>query len=81
MKTEIYLYNSLTRKKEKFVPVHNDRVGIYVCGPTVYNHSHIGHGKSYVSFDTIVRFFRFVGYKVLYVQNITDVGHLTDNAD
>ncbi len=81
MKTEIYLFNSLTRQKEKFFPVAEGRVGIYVCGPTVYNHSHIGHGKSYVSFDAIVRFFRFVGYKVLYVQNITDVGHLTDNAD
>ena len=81
MKTEIYLHNSLSRQKEKFVPLNEGRVGIYVCGPTVYNHSHIGHGKSYVSFDAIVRFLRFVGYKVLYVQNITDVGHLTDNAD
>ncbi|MCL4538918.1 MAG: cysteine--tRNA ligase [Bacteroidetes bacterium] len=81
MNTEIFLYNSLTRRKEKFTPIQPDRVGIYVCGPTVYNHSHIGHGKSYVSFDVIVRFLRFVGYKVLYVQNITDVGHLTDNAD
>lgn len=81
MKTDIYLYNSLTRQKEKFVPVTEGRVGIYVCGPTVYNHSHIGHGKSYVSFDAVVRFLRFVGYRVLYVQNITDVGHLTDNAD
>ncbi len=81
MKTDIYLYNSLTRQKEKFVPVEEGKVGIYVCGPTVYNHSHIGHGKSYVSFDAIVRFFRFVGYRVLYIQNITDVGHLTDNAD
>lgn len=81
MKTDIYLYNSLTRRKEQFVPITEGRVGIYVCGPTVYNHSHIGHGKSYVSFDAIVRFLRFVGYKVLYVQNITDVGHLTDNAD
>ena len=81
MKSEIYLFNTLSRQKEKFVPVRNDRVGIYVCGPTVYNHSHIGHAKSYVSFDVIVRYFRFVGYKVLYVQNITDVGHLTDNAD
>ncbi len=81
MKTDIYLYNSLSRQKEKFVPTEEGKLGIYVCGPTVYNHSHIGHGKSYVSFDAIVRFFRFVGYKVLYVQNITDVGHLTDNAD
>ncbi len=81
MKTEIFIHNSLTRQKEKFTPVREGHVGIYVCGPTVYNHSHIGHGKSYVSFDVIVRFLRFVGYKVLYVQNITDVGHLTDNAD
>ncbi|HUI29206.1 MAG TPA: cysteine--tRNA ligase [Candidatus Acidoferrales bacterium] len=81
MTTDIYLYNTLTRQKEKFVPLEKDRVGIYVCGPTVYNDSHIGHAKSYVSFDVIVRFLRFLGYKVTYVQNITDVGHLTDNAD
>jgi len=54
---------------------------VYVCGPTVYSHSHIGHAKSYVSFDVIVRYLRYLGYKVLYVQNITDVGHLTDDAD
>ncbi len=81
MTTDIIFHNTLTRQKEKFVPLEKDRVGIYVCGPTVYNHSHIGHAKSYVSFDVIVRFLRFVGYKVTYVQNITDVGHLTDNAD
>ena len=81
MITAISLYNTLTRQKEKFVPLERDRVGIYVCGPTVYNDSHIGHAKSYVSFDVMVRFLRFAGYKVTYVQNITDVGHLTDNAD
>lgn len=54
---------------------------MYVCGPTVYGHSHLGHAKSYVSFDVIVRYLRFLGYRVLYVQNITDVGHLTDDAD
>ena len=54
---------------------------MYVCGPTVYDHPHIGHAKSYVSFDVIVRYLRYLGYKVRYVQNITDVGHLTDNAD
>ena len=81
MTPDIFLYNTLTRQKEKFVPLEKDRVGIYVCGPTVYNHSHIGHAKSYVSFDVIVRFLRFAGYKVTYVQNITDVGHLTDNSD
>lgn len=54
---------------------------MYVCGPTVYSHSHIGHGKSYVTFDIIVRYLRFIGYKVLYVQNITDVGHLLDSGE
>ena len=54
---------------------------MYVCGPTVYGHSHVGHAKSYISFDVIVRYLRYLGYKVLYVQNITDVGHLTDDAD
>lgn len=75
------IYNTLTRKKEEFKPIQEGRVGIYVCGPTVYGHSHIGHAKSYVSFDVIVRYLRYLGYKVLYVQNITDVGHLTDDAD
>ncbi|UJS21812.1 MAG: cysteine--tRNA ligase [Candidatus Brocadia sp.] len=74
-------YNSLTKKKEVFTPVHEGLVNMYVCGPTVYDHPHIGHAKSYVSFDVIVRYLRYLGYKVRYVQNITDVGHLTDNAD
>ena len=75
------LYNSLTRKTEEFKPVNEGRVGIYVCGPTVYGHAHLGHAKSYVSFDILVRYLRYLGYNVTYVQNITDVGHLTDNAD
>jgi len=75
------LYNSLTRKKEEFKPLHEGRVGIYVCGPTVYGHAHLGHAKSYVSFDVLVRYLRYLGYSVTYVQNITDVGHLTDDAD
>jgi cysteinyl-tRNA synthetase len=75
------LTNTLTRRKEEFSPLVDGQVGIYVCGPTVYGHSHIGHAKSYVSFDVIVRYLRFLGYRVLYVQNITDVGHLTDDAD
>jgi cysteinyl-tRNA synthetase len=77
----LHVYNTLTRKKEKFQPVHEGSVGIYVCGPTVYGDSHIGHAKSYVSFDIIVRYLRYLGYSVLYVQNITDVGHLSDDAD
>jgi len=75
------IYNTLTKKKEVFTPFEEGRVGIYVCGPTVYDHPHIGHAKSYVSFDVIVRYLRYLDYKVRYVQNITDVGHLTDNAD
>jgi cysteinyl-tRNA synthetase len=75
------IYNTLTRTKEEFKPIHEGFVGMYVCGPTVYSHSHIGHAKSYISFDVIVRYLRYLGFKVLYIQNITDVGHLTDDAD
>ena len=77
----LQLYNSLTRRKEEFKPLAKGRVGIYVCGPTVYGHAHLGHAKSYVSFDILVRYLRYLGYSVTYVQNITDVGHLTDDAD
>lgn len=70
------LYNTLTRQKEELKPLHEGHIGMYVCGPTVYGHSHIGHAKSYVSFDVIVRYLRYHGYKVTYIQNITDVGHL-----
>jgi cysteinyl-tRNA synthetase len=77
----LQLYNSLTRRLEEFKPVNEGRVGIYVCGPTVYGHAHLGHAKSYVSFDILVRYLRYLGYNVTYVQNITDVGHLTDDAD
>jgi cysteinyl-tRNA synthetase len=75
------IYNTLTRTKEEFTPIVTGNVGIYVCGPTVYGHSHVGHAKSYVSFDVIVRYLRLLGNTVRYVQNITDVGHLTDDAD
>jgi cysteinyl-tRNA synthetase len=77
----LQVYNTLTRTKELFAPIHGNAVGMYVCGPTVYGHSHLGHAKSYISFDVIVRYLRHAGYTVLYVQNITDVGHLTDDAD
>jgi len=77
----LQLYNSLTRRKEEFEPLEKGRVGMYVCGPTVYGHAHLGHAKSYVSFDVLVRYLRYLGYSVTYVQNITDVGHLTDDAD
>jgi len=72
----LQLYNSLTRRKEEFKPLKKGKVGIYVCGPTVYGHAHLGHAKSYVSFDVLIRYLRYLGYNVTYVQNITDVGHL-----
>src|SRR5680860_1328868 len=75
------LYNSLSRRKEEFVPVKEGQAGVYVCGPTVYGHAHLGHAKSYVSFDVLVRYLRYLGFTTTYVQNITDVGHLTDDAD
>jgi cysteinyl-tRNA synthetase len=75
------VYNFLTRRKEEFKPIHKDFVSIYVCGPTIYDHSHIGHAKPYVSFDTVVRYFHYLGYEVRYVQNITDVGHLLDSGE
>ena len=77
----LLVYNSMTRQKEEFVPIIPGYVGMYVCGPTVYSHSHVGHAKSYVSFDVVARYLRYLDYKVLYIQNITDVGHLTDDAD
>ncbi|MGD8452779.1 MAG: cysteine--tRNA ligase [Phycisphaerae bacterium] len=75
------VFNTLGRKLEEFQPLNPPKVGVYVCGPTVYGHSHLGHAKSYVGFDAIIRWLRFSGYEVTYVQNITDVGHLTDDAD
>src|SRR5574341_719579 len=77
----LVVYNTLSRKKEEFVPLVEGRVHMYVCGPTVYDHAHIGHAKTYVAFDVIVRFLRYCGYKVRYVQNITDVGHILDTGE
>ena len=79
----LQLYNSLTRRTEEFKPLQEGRVGIYVCGPTVYGHAHLGHAKSYVSFDVLARYLRYEhrDWITTYVQNITDVGHLTDDAD
>jgi cysteinyl-tRNA synthetase len=81
MQNELKLYNTLSRKKEVFKPQDPPHVGMYVCGPTVYGYPHLGHAKSYVSFDIIYRWLKYLGYDVRYVQNITDVGHLTDDAD
>ena len=75
------IYNSLTKNKEEFIPIHKNFVGMYVCGPTVYGPPHVGHARSYVNFDVVYRFLQYLGYKVKYVQNITDVGHLTGDSD
>ncbi|MCX6026457.1 MAG: cysteine--tRNA ligase [Chloroflexi bacterium] len=75
------VYNSLTRKLEPFVPLAEGHVHMYVCGPTVQDYVHVGHAKTYISFDTMVRYFRHQGLQVRYVQNITDVGHLLDSGE
>ena len=76
--SELHIYNSLTRQKEKFEPLHAPNVGLYVCGPTVYNDVHLGNVRTFSSFDMIYRYLVFCGYKVRYVRNITDAGHLTN---
>lgn len=81
MQNEVYIYNTLTRKKEKFVPIHPPHVGLYVCGPTVYGDAHLGHARSVITFDVLFRYLRFLNYKVRYVRNITDVGHLENELE
>lgn len=81
MERQIYLYNTLSRKKELFTPIHQGMVGLYVCGPTVYGDAHLGHARPGITYDILVRMFRYMGYKVRYVRNITDVGHLEHDAD
>ncbi|HJZ40036.1 MAG TPA: cysteine--tRNA ligase [Bacteroidales bacterium] len=75
---ELFIYNTLTRTKEKFKPVNPPHVGLYVCGPTVYGDPHLGHARPAVTFDILFRYLRHLGYKVRYIRNITDVGHLED---
>jgi cysteinyl-tRNA synthetase len=75
------LYNTLSREKELFEPLHAPHVGLYVCGPTVYNYAHLGNVRTFLAFDVLFRYLRHQGYQVRYVRNITDVGHLTDDAD
>ncbi len=77
----MYIYNTLTRKKEKFEPINEGRVGMYVCGPTVYGDAHLGHARPAITFDLLFRYLQHLGYKVRYVRNITDVGHLEHDAD
>ena len=77
----MYLYNSLSRKKEKFVPNNPDLVKMYTCGPTVYHYAHIGNLRTYIMEDVLEKALRYEGYNVKRVMNITDVGHLASDAD
>jgi cysteinyl-tRNA synthetase len=78
MQHKFIIYNTLTRKEELFVPINSPNVGLYVCGPTVYDDPHLGHARGAVTFDVLFRYLKHLGYKVRYVRNITDVGHLED---
>ena len=78
---QLKIYNSLSGEKEVFTPIHEGNVGMYVCGPTVYSNVHLGNLRTFMSFDVIFRYFRHLDYKVRYVRNITDVGHIVDDVD
>ena len=81
MEQKLFIYNTRSRKKEEFVPLNPGHVGMYVCGPTVYGDAHLGHARPAITFDLVFRYLRHLGYKVRYVRNITDVGHLEHDAD
>lgn len=81
MEQKLFVYNTLTRMKEEFKPLHAPHVGMYVCGPTVYGDAHLGHARPAITFDIVFRYLKHLGYKVRYVRNITDVGHLEHDAD
>ena len=78
---DLYIYNTLTSSKERFKSLRNNSVGMYVCGPTVYSEVHLGNCRTFISFDVIYRYLLHLGYKVRYVRNITDVGHLEDTGE
>src|SRR3978361_1908692 len=80
MQSELKIYNSLSREKEVFKPLHPPSVGLYSCGPTVYNEVHLGNLRTFTTFDVVFRYLVHLGYKVRYVRNITDAGHLTNDA-
>lgn len=77
----LQIYNSITKKKELFTPITEGAIGMYVCGPTVYNNVHLGNCRTFLSFDLVFRYLKHLGYKVRYVRNITDAGHLENDAD
>ena len=78
--SDLYINNTLTRQKDKFVPINPPYVGLYCCGPTVYSDVHLGNTRTFISFDLVYRYLKYLGYKVRYVRNITDAGHLTNEA-
>ena len=80
-KKGLKIYNSLSGKKETFIPIRDKKVGLYVCGPTVYSYVHLGNCRTFISFDLIYRYLLHLGFKVRYVRNITDVGHLENDDD
>lgn len=81
MQHPLFIYNTLSRQKENFIPLNAPHVGMYVCGPTVYGDAHLGHARPGITFDLLFRYLKHLGYKVRYVRNITDVGHLENDAD
>ena len=81
IENSLVVLNSLSGKKEDFKPLNPGYVGMYVCGPTVYSNVHLGNCRTFISFDVIYRYLRHLGYKVRYVRNITDAGHLENDAD
>src|SRR5450759_772950 len=81
MQNNLFIHNSLSKKKELFKPLHGPFVGLYVCGPTVYSDAHLGHARPAVTFDLLYRYLMHLEYNVRYVRNITDVGHLENDAD
>ncbi len=78
---KIFIYNSLSGKKEEFIPINKNLVGMYVCGPTVYSNVHLGNCRTFLTFDMVYRYLKYIGYQVRYVRNITDAGHLENDAD
>ncbi|MBD3724920.1 MAG: cysteine--tRNA ligase, partial [Flavobacteriaceae bacterium] len=78
---QLRIYNTLTSDKQDFKSLHEGRIGMYVCGPTVYSNVHLGNVRTFMSFDVIYRYLSHLGYNVRYVRNITDAGHLTDDGN
>ncbi len=81
MSRKIQIYNTLTKKKEEFRPIIENHVGMYVCGPTVYGDPHLGHARPSITFDVVFRYLKHAKYKVRYIRNITDAGHLENDGD